>query len=158
MQITQVGPWYVAPGQYHDVEYGDSHFVFYDDTAEIRGEDWPPSIFSYYGHPVPLPNVSIAYLGRGRRHWNLLVTFRKRRYDASLGLLVEFEAATVPAWQGDNNLIHLLEPLPGEDDLELDMQAMAEAAHEVDADYLTRIRLFFPGAGITETAPELFAN
>lgn len=158
MQTVQVGPWYVTPGQFDDIAFDDTHFVYYDDTAMIRGKDWPPSIVSYYGHPVPLPDVSIEYLGRGRRHWNLRVTFRKRRWDASLGLLLEYEMATVPAWQGDNNIIHLLAPLEGEDELELDMSAMTPAAAEVDADYLTRIRLLFPGAGINEMSPELFVS
>ena len=157
MQVSKVGtPWDVIPGTlFEDVVFDDTQFIFYDETAFVNGAEWPPSITTYHGHPVPFPNVKIEYLGRGRRHWNVLVTFKRRSFDAELGILVERDSVAVPGWQGDNNTIHLTSPLAGEDDITLDMSQLAENPEDIDNDYLARYNMLMPGS-LSDTSAEVF--
>jgi len=124
---------------------------------QMRGDpQWPPSIISYCGHPIPLPNVHIEYIGRGNTFLKCLVTFKKRTLDPEIGLLVESYHYTVPAWQGDNNIIHLMEILPGEDHNDVNMMEFYETDKEIDADYLNRLRQFYSEEELLEKAPEVF--
>ena len=149
-------PWNVPPGDSRDW-LPDDHFIYYDENMMVRGDpEWPPSIITYHGHPVPLPKVSIKYVGRGAKYLKLLVTFLAKEWNDELRLLSWKPIFTVPAWQGDNNIIHLMEALPGETDKALDMAEFEETAEEIDADYLTRIRMVLPDEEITHLAPELF--
>lgn len=135
----------------------DEQFIRYTEEMRMRGDEaWPPSIFSYHGHPIPLPNVSIEYVGRGATFLKCLVTFKKKTLDPEIGLLVEHDYFTVPAWQGDNNLIHLMEELPGEDYRDVNMTEFYESTEDIDRDYLNRLRQYYSDEELLEKAPEVF--
>lgn len=148
--------WCPTSGTEHNY-LPDEHFIRYSEEMQMRGDEhWPPSIISFNGHPIPLPNVDIQYVGRGNTFLKCLVTFKKRTLDPELGLLVESHYHTLPAWQGDNNIIHLMELLPAEDHRDVNMQEFYESAQEIDTDYLNRLRRFYTDEELLEKAPEVF--
>lgn len=155
-QRINLEAWNPLPGEV-DVYIPDEHFIRYTREMMIRGDDcWPPSIISYYGHPIPLPNVELQYLGRGKNFLKLLVTFKKRKFDSDLELFFDEYSYTLPAWQGENNLIHLIETLPTETDKDLNMEEFYEQAEDIDKDYLARMRQLYDDEELTHLAPEVF--
>jgi len=148
--------WNPLPGG-NEFWVPDEHFLFYSRDMMIRGDNaWPPSIISYYGHPIPLPNIEMQYLSRGKTFLKVLVTFTKREIDAELGMFVDSYMFTVPAWQGENNLIHLIESLPGETPEDINLNVFEEEADDIDADYLTRMRQVYTDEELNHLAPEVF--
>lgn len=148
--------WDCPPGS--SGEYvPDEEFIFYDESMMVRGDpQWPPSIVSYYGHFIPIPKVQITYVGRSAKFLKCLVTFLKKEWNDELKLLSWKPVFTVPAWQGDNNIIHLIEALPHETWQNVDMSNFLATAEEIDIDYLSRMRMLYPDEEITRLAPELF--
>ena len=134
-----IDAWTPFQGGLFDEEAKDSSFIYYLDRVTIG--PWPPSITSYHGHPIPYPDVKVQYLEKERKFWKVIVTFYRRRYNFDLDIPETVEVTRVRGWQGDNNTIHLLSPLPGEDDLTLDMSQLAESPEEVDFDYFRRFQI-----------------
>ena len=122
----------------------DSAFVYYSQRDSVG--EWPPSIVSYHGHHIPYPDVIVEYISRERKFWRCMVTFVRRRFIFKLGKAETHIVAKVRAWQGDNNIIHLIEELKGEDSLNLDMSALSVTPDEIDLDYYERIIAAYPDA------------
>lgn len=132
-------------------EYRD--FKLYDENAYIRGE--LPTIFSYWGHPVPSRFTEVHYVGRGRRHLRCFVSLKQREYDPELNVVFEKVVLTVPAWQGDNDFIHLLEVLPGESSGKLNFfRALQEGAKLPDV--LTRLYRYYDHDALLALEPGVF--
>lgn len=75
----------------------------------------PPVVYSLYGHPLPIGvDVTIqAIAGQHNR------SARTRLVWVIIRQLIgsSVREHSLPGWQGDNDLVHLLEALPGEDDI-----------------------------------------
>lgn len=132
-------------------EYRD--FKIYDENAYIRGE--LPSIFSYWGHPVPSRFTEVHYVGRGKRHLRCFVALKRREYDSELDVVFEKVELTVPAWQGDNDFIHLLEVLPGESPSKLNFLCALQVGAELP-DVLTRLYRYYDHDELLELEPGVF--
>ncbi|AYJ74716.1 hypothetical protein phiFa_15 [Thermus phage phiFa] len=128
-------------------------FVLYDENAYMRGE--LPSIFSYWGHPIPSRFTEVHYIGRGKRHLRAFVCLKSREFDHELGVVFEKVVLTVPAWQGDNNLIHLLEVLPGETLTKLNFYRVLEQGKHLP-DVLTRLYRYYDHDTLMELEPGVF--
>lgn len=128
-------------------------FVLYDENAYMRGE--LPSIFSYWGHPVSSRFTEVHYIGRGKRHLRAFVCLKTREYDQELGVVFERVVLTVPAWQGDNNILHLLEVLPGETIARFNLFRVLEAGKELP-DVLTRLYRYYDHDALMELEPSVF--
>lgn len=78
-----------------------------------------PCITSFYGHTIVFPLAQVEYVARTRKSLQCFVTLLR----AVTGVDGEADTAeewvTVPAVQGDNNHIRLLEALPGETERDL---------------------------------------
>ncbi|WP_155298979.1 hypothetical protein [Deinococcus kurensis] len=133
LSLTSWLPW---PGT--DIEIvPDTDFEFYCTTQDAERV---PTITSYHGHTLLMPVVRVEYLGRGRKFLRATVTFVRRRWDKAAGVSVTEEWLTVPAVQGDNNHLRLLEALPGETDLDLDQsQFFTETPEDMDLDFENRM-------------------
>lgn len=134
LSLTSWLPW---PGQSTEFVHDDD-FVYYCDTQDVERV---PNITSYHGHILLMPTVRIQYLGRSRKFLKLNVTFVRRRWNKDTQQVDEDVWLTVPAVQGDNNLIRLLQELPGETDLELDQCTFfTDTPDEMDQDFETRLQ------------------
>lgn len=132
-------------------EYLD--FKLYDENAYVRGE--LPTIFSYWGHPIPSRFTEVHYVGRGRRHLRCFVSLKQREYEPELGVVFERVVLTVPAWQGDNDLIHLLEVLPGESATRLNFFRVLSEGAELP-DVLTRLYRYYDHDELMALEPGIF--
>lgn len=136
-------------------EVPHDEFILYTYERTMRGEY--PSVFSFFGHAVPGKFVEVTYIGRGKKHLRCLVTFKRRLWDEEAQLTKEYYVLTVPAWQGDNNIIHLMEVLPGEDMNGYNLLYIYKHADRPDyPDFLDRIRRHYSDAELMEIAPEVF--
>lgn len=81
-----------------------------------------PYVTSYHGHLMIAVSAKVRYIDK--RHPKVHhcdVIFFNRKYIEETGLVHEYEYFRVKAWIGDNNTIHLMAPLPGETETELDL-------------------------------------
>ena len=99
-----------------------------------------PIVTTYYGHIMLATPAKVRYIDR--RHPKIhycTVSFLRRKFDEETQLVYEHLYCTVKAWIGDNNTVHLMQPLPGETEFELDMSALFAATPEQeDTDEVTR--------------------
>lgn len=130
-----------------------SDFKLYDENAYKRGE--LPTIFSFWGHMVPSMFTEVHYIGRGKRHLRCFVSLKEREYDQELGVVYEKVVLTVPAWQGDNDLIHLLEVLPGEGRARFNLFRAIHDGKELP-DVLTRLYRYYDHDELMELEPGVF--
>ncbi len=130
-----------------------SDFKLYDEEAYKRGE--LPTIFTYWGHMIPSRFTEVYYIGRGKRHLRCFVSLKEREYDQELGVVYERVVLTVPAWQGDNDLIHLLEVLPGESPTRFNLFRALRDGKELP-DVLTRLYRYYDHDELMALEPGVF--
>jgi hypothetical protein len=106
-RLIDLSSWRTNP----EVEAHDA-FTYYSTERLTQGDI--PSIISFHGHPVPSNRVEVFYIGAGRQHLRCMVTFKRRKMNLQEQQVEEYYMYTLPAWQGTNDIIHLMEEAPGE--------------------------------------------
>lgn len=105
--VQQADAWKLTPG-----DPAEANHSFYDfaKASELSDGDFAltPTITSYYGHEV-IPPAGIDLIEIKRHHKVRLVAVSLLRVSPG-------HTCRVLGWQGDNDTIHLLTPLPGEDE------------------------------------------
>jgi hypothetical protein len=104
MPVIDLTSWKISP----HVRKHLSFTRYNENTGEI------PSIISFHGHPVPSNRVEVFYIGEGRQHLRCMVSFKRRKANLKQNIIEEYYVFTFPAWQGTNDIIHLMEEAPGE--------------------------------------------
>lgn len=127
-------------------------FTLYTPARYANGD--LPSIFSYFGHAIPVRATEVTYLSRGKRHMRCLVSFKRRYLDRPRYRVMERIVLSVPAWQGDNDIIHLMESLPGEDDRRIDLLTVLQLQNAPT--YLERIRQHYSDEELLQIEPAVF--
>lgn len=86
-----------------------------------------PITTSYYGHVLIALPAKIRYTDtrHPKVHYADVVLFT-RKYVKETGLVHEYEYFRVKAWIGDNDTIHLLAPLPGETEYEINLRNLIQ--------------------------------
>jgi hypothetical protein len=129
-------------------------FTYYTYEAYQQGRQ--PTVTSFYGHLVPSQFLEVSYIGRGNQHLRCMVTFKSRTFNYRTQMVEERYAYTLPAWQGTNDTIHLLEVAPGETYRKFNLHALLEAARaQPYEDVVERICRRYTAQELIHLAPEV---
>lgn len=144
--------WEVSP----NAEFFDD-FTYY--TYEARQQGRQPTVYSFYGHGVPSQFLEVSYLPRQntKQHLRCFVTFKTRKFNPETELVEEQYAFTLPAWQGTNDIIHLLEVAPGETYRKFNLHSLllyAEGNPYVDV--VERIRAKYTDLQLLNFVPDVY--
>jgi hypothetical protein len=87
--------------------------------------------------------VKIRYIDKSRPKVHYVsISLIKRKFDQDTKLVYEYNYYTVKAWIGDNNTAHLMQPLPGETDVKLNLSELFSVTPtQEDIDELTRAEI-----------------
>ena len=114
----------------------------YNEIEDLSSSSLLAFTTSYYGHIVPSVPVKVRYISKSTKRHEILVSFIKRSFDTNTNLVYEYVYTTVKAWVGDNNTVHLMQPLPGETEVKLnfkDMFSVTPEQEDIDEDTRARI-------------------
>lgn len=110
------------------------------EIEDFSNSSYVHMITSYYGHILPLVPVKIRYIDKSnpKIHYIYLSLIR-RKFDKATELVYEYTYYTVKAWIGDNNTVHLMQPLPHENEVKLNLDELFSVTPaQEDTDELTR--------------------
>lgn len=128
-------------------------FILYNSANYANGN--LPSIFSYFGHAIPVRMTEITYLSQRKKHLRCLVSFKHRYLDRQRRCIIERVVLTVPAWQGDNNFVHLMERLPGETERKINLFAVLQLQNTPT--YLERMKQHYSNETLMQIEPAVFS-
>ncbi len=102
-----------------------------------------PLTTTYFGHSIISVPAKVRYTDK--RHPEVhycIVTLLTRKFDSGTGLIYEHPYHSVKAWIGTNSTVHLMAPLPGEDEYDIDLSYLfAVTPEEEDIDEENRKKI-----------------
>ncbi|MDX2005282.1 MAG: hypothetical protein SFU83_08395 [Meiothermus sp.] len=158
----------LSPGQVHLIDLKpwmlqsnddtEPHTEFTRYTYEARQQGRHPTVFSYHGFMLPTKYVDVHYVAFGKQHAKCFVTFVEYTYDVQTDQVFMVPRYTVPAWQGNNDLLHLLQVCPGETDREFNLHEVLtnSGSRGRYTGVVDRMRAFYSDEDLVSICPEVF--